>query len=410
MALPTLAPTHAYKEVPSYTDWNALANDINFNIVQGADVASAATIAAAAQYQRLTGVTTVNTITAPVAPIGPMIQFLVVSGLTFGSVGQGSGGNIKCNGDQNASVPALTLITFRWDSTDLLWYEVARTAGNAVVNVATTIAGLGAGTPGKIGHVRLMPTTYNNGGALALPAATITVGTTAGFATAGTLTTPNGIITYTGITATTFTGCTGGVGTLSAGAAIAQASVTSGTADYEFAPVIYDSVVGKWMSIASVIGQFMANQFAVIAVAGAWAASTTTNGHAQTLSSRWRWYDFAGLKPQARWMGGLTNGTATNTNAQIRNHWYCADFKDAIGGMFDNGADAASAGNVVPTVPTQGATGAYALPAVESLWSVLPGGYTLKDNLLAAIDLFATATTGGSTSFQNAALWLRWIG
>lgn len=60
-------------------------------------------------------------------------------------------------------------------------------------------------------------TTYNTGGATALPATTITVGsTTVGFPAAGSLNTPNGVITYTGTTSTTFTGATGGTGTLAA--------------------------------------------------------------------------------------------------------------------------------------------------------------------------------------------------
>jgi prepilin-type N-terminal cleavage/methylation domain-containing protein len=59
--------------------------------------------------------------------------------------------------------------------------------------------------------------TSNAGGATALPATTITVGSTAvGFPTSGSLNTPNGVITYTGTTSTTFTGATGGTGTLAA--------------------------------------------------------------------------------------------------------------------------------------------------------------------------------------------------
>jgi Tfp pilus assembly protein PilW len=65
--------------------------------------------------------------------------------------------------------------------------------------------------------------TYNSGSATALPATTITVGSTAGFPSSGTLNTPNGVITYTGTTSTTFTGATGGTGTLAVLAPVVSA-------------------------------------------------------------------------------------------------------------------------------------------------------------------------------------------
>lgn len=75
--------------------------------------------------------------------------------------------------------------------------------------------------------------TTNNGGSTALPAATITVVSTANFLTAGSFTVLNSAgaeqtITYTGKTATTFTGCTGGTGTMAAGATITDAAVSVG--------------------------------------------------------------------------------------------------------------------------------------------------------------------------------------
>ena len=74
-------------------------------------------------------------------------------------------------------------------------------------------------------------TTHNdptaaNTGATVLPAATITVASTTVFPAAGTLYTPNGVIAYTGTTTTaggttaTFTGATGGTGTLAANASL----------------------------------------------------------------------------------------------------------------------------------------------------------------------------------------------
>ncbi len=66
-------------------------------------------------------------------------------------------------------------------------------------------------------------------GAQTLPASTITVSSTAAFPSAGaspaTLLTPNGVISYTGMTGTAFTGCTGGSGTLANGAVISPGNI-----------------------------------------------------------------------------------------------------------------------------------------------------------------------------------------
>jgi prepilin-type N-terminal cleavage/methylation domain-containing protein len=70
-----------------------------------------------------------------------------------------------------------------------------------------------------------VPSTYNVAD-IALPAATITVGDTSLFPASGSLSTVNGVIAYTGTTAgttttqPTFTGSTGGTGTLLANAAL----------------------------------------------------------------------------------------------------------------------------------------------------------------------------------------------
>jgi hypothetical protein len=64
-------------------------------------------------------------------------------------------------------------------------------------------------------------TTLN--GAHTLPAATITVASTAGFPNTGTIILPNNQkVTYTGTTSTTFTGCSGGTGSQVDGARVAQ--------------------------------------------------------------------------------------------------------------------------------------------------------------------------------------------
>jgi hypothetical protein len=66
-----------------------------------------------------------------------------------------------------------------------------------------------------------------------LPQGTINVGSTTGFAAAGTIlvTTSDGLqlVTYTGVTATSFTGCTGGSGTMVTGGFVVQALYLVGT-------------------------------------------------------------------------------------------------------------------------------------------------------------------------------------
>ncbi len=65
-----------------------------------------------------------------------------------------------------------------------------------------------------------------------LPLATITVASTTGFPSSGTCTvisdTGSNVITYTGITATTFTGCSGGSGNLVAGASVGYVDAQTG--------------------------------------------------------------------------------------------------------------------------------------------------------------------------------------
>jgi hypothetical protein len=63
-----------------------------------------------------------------------------------------------------------------------------------------------------------------------LPASTLTVQDTTGFSASGSLSIGTHTVAYTGKTATTFTGCTGGTGAVAAGERIMQVSYTSLTA------------------------------------------------------------------------------------------------------------------------------------------------------------------------------------
>lgn len=80
-----------------------------------------------------------------------------------------------------------------------------------------------------------------NSGALALPQATLTVASTTGFNSSGTIyvQSSSGIqaVTYTGITPTTFTGCSGGTGNIVNGNTVSQGATTIGI----------DNVAGWWL-------------------------------------------------------------------------------------------------------------------------------------------------------------------
>jgi ABC-type phosphate transport system substrate-binding protein len=64
-------------------------------------------------------------------------------------------------------------------------------------------------------------------GAQTLPEATVTVASTAGFPTAGTLNVGGQTVTYTGVTTTTFTGAAGGTGTIADGSSVTLVSTTA---------------------------------------------------------------------------------------------------------------------------------------------------------------------------------------
>lgn len=76
------------------------------------------------------------------------------------------------------------------------------------------------------GPAQVATTVASGSNAVALPAATVNVGSTATFATAGQFTVLSSAgaqqVTYTGVTGTSFTGCSGGVGTLYTGAKLTQ--------------------------------------------------------------------------------------------------------------------------------------------------------------------------------------------
>ena len=89
-------------------------------------------------------------------------------------------------------------------------------------------------TTGPITDVTGAVTTIGNGSnGLSLPQSVVNVASTTGFLAAGTITVVTGagpqVVTYTGITSTSFTGCTGGLGLMTTGNSVIT-TVVSGTA------------------------------------------------------------------------------------------------------------------------------------------------------------------------------------
>jgi hypothetical protein len=232
------------------------------------------------------------------------------------------------------------------------------------VMVATKVSDLGAGSDGRQALIRLMPTTYNAGGATVLPAATITVGDTTDFPTSATVTTPNGTLTYTGKTATTLTGVTGGAGTLAANAVITLASGTPASGSYDYVALTYDGVAAKWLSDVSSF--FVDNWGANIASLNTWSTFS------QTAMGAWSWraLDAAGLKPQVRMAGGFITAGAAGTS-QIRPAFASAAKRVLGPAPTLIGADA-NAANAVGTVGTVART----LEATP--WGTIPA-YTVAD-------------------------------
>lgn len=100
------------------------------------------------------------------------------------------------------------------------------TGNKAQNNYASQIYLTAGGTLPFGGPAQVATTVASGSNAVTLPTGTINVGSTTGFATAGQFTVLSSAgaqqVTYTGVTGTSFTGCTGGVGTLYTGVKVAQ--------------------------------------------------------------------------------------------------------------------------------------------------------------------------------------------
>jgi hypothetical protein len=113
-------------------------------------------------------------------------------------------------------------------STACLTGVTGGTAGNTIAAAAPVLGGEvaaptgGPATPGCTFTTTVPSTTTN--GAQTLPETTVTVASTTGFPSSGILNVGGQTVTYTGKTATTFTGAAGGTGAIATGAAVSLLS------------------------------------------------------------------------------------------------------------------------------------------------------------------------------------------
>jgi hypothetical protein len=282
-----------------------------------------------------------------------------------------NGGIDDSNINAAAAIAISKLKDYPTDATKFLrgdgtWVAPAPTGIAAVGN---KISDLPAGTAGAQALLRLMPVTYNAGGATALPAATITAGDPSEFPTAGTFSTPNGDVAYTGKTGTTFTGCTGGIGTLAANAALVYKTGTLPN-PLDLARVIYDATMGKWVT-----DQRNATAQILESVAGGVAYTTLFNAlNPATIGSpvtqQWRKYDQAGLKFQARLDATMNPDRAVTVQFRTGFNSYPKDTAAAAATLLGFDANTTSR----PIVFGAAGQAMIALP-----WGDAPAGATVAD-------------------------------
>jgi len=104
------------------TNYNSLEADVNYLVVAGADLASAATLAITNEFHGVTGTTTITNITDALgASKSQQVQLLIKGGpLTIQNNGGGTG-NIRTNSGADTVYPTNAIVTFVNDGT--VWRE-----------------------------------------------------------------------------------------------------------------------------------------------------------------------------------------------------------------------------------------------------------------------------------------------
>lgn len=143
---------------------------------------------------------------------------------------------------------------FFFYSSDVIDTSITTAAGQVFYNLPSNIWSLNAIRlliPGSSGSTTTTSQQYT------LPTATINVGSTSGFSLAGTISVGGQTISYTGVTLTSFTGCSGGFGVVGSGAIVTQvapATTLTGDTTLPLAIITVGSTAGFRSSGAVTIG------------------------------------------------------------------------------------------------------------------------------------------------------------
>jgi hypothetical protein len=262
----------------------------------------------------------------------------------------------------------------------------------AVVSVSaktgSVVSDLGAASDGALGLLHLMPTT-GIATAGSLPTGTITVYDTTGFPTSGTFVLDGQSVTYTGLTRTTFTGCSGGTGSFAVNDTV---RLTSGTPTNPMTTVelVYSSTIGNWVSRPQVIEQLTTPGN------GAISASWADTGTFQDNFLPWRIHDAAGLKPQLL-LGGAFRSAGTPSVG--------------LGYRSNNGGNSGAAASVDITASQFQITPAGNTPhrtPFNPQWAQINSGYTVADYL--APQLRSKGDGTNAVVVDGVIIQIRWVG
>lgn len=126
LALDKIAAAATSSQLTDKTRYVVVGSQELQNQLRGADVASAATIAAKSAYQRLTGTTNVSRIATDGWFDGARVEFYVVSGVTFVHNGGGLTGTYQLSlaSLANTAIAAGGHIAFRRDDVLQHWVQV----------------------------------------------------------------------------------------------------------------------------------------------------------------------------------------------------------------------------------------------------------------------------------------------
>lgn len=128
------------------SNYESLVADINYLVVPGADVASAATLSIDHKFHGVTGTTTITNIVDGLNAVeGQTVELWIKNGpLTIQNNGSGAGGNIRTASGSDRKCYGGEIVTFRFDGTN--WREVNPASGDRIAYGKNTGAVSTSGT------------------------------------------------------------------------------------------------------------------------------------------------------------------------------------------------------------------------------------------------------------------------